>query len=82
MIDFVLAELKRQGVVITDQVGSATKVAACQTYGGERVYVPKLPKLQSAARIARATQAGAHTNAQIVEATGLSIRHVKSLRRR
>ena len=68
--------------VALDLAGSAARVATLQTYGGERVYLPKLPKLQSAARVAKAAREGARTCAEIAGATGLSIRTVKMLRRR
>lgn len=82
MVEFILHELRRQGVVIPDQVGTAAMVALHHTYGGERLYVPKLPKLQTAVRIAAAAGDGARTNAEISQATGLSLRHVKAVRRR
>lgn len=82
LIEFILRDLREQGVVVPEAVGSATMVHTHEQYGGERLYVPKLPKLQTAARIAKAAREGARTNAQIVTATGLSLRHVKAIRRR
>lgn len=82
MIDFILHELRRQGVTIPDAIGTATMVAAHQAYGGERLYVPKLPKLQTSARIAKAAREGARENAEIVKVTGISRAQVYRLRRR
>jgi hypothetical protein len=82
MIDFILHNLRRHGVVVPEAVGSATLVECHRTYGGERVYVPKLPKLQTSALIGQAERNGARTNEEIVQATGLSLRHVKMVRRR
>lgn len=81
MIDFLLAELRRQpGVVIPAEAGTAALVAAHQAYGGERLYVPKLPKLQTAVRIQQAVAAGAATNEEVVQRAGVSLRQVERLR--
>jgi hypothetical protein len=80
LIEFILRDLRAQGVVVPEAVGSATMVHTHEHYGGERVYVPKLPKLQSSARIAKAAREGSHQTAEIVKATGLSRASVKRLR--
>ncbi len=52
----------------------------CQQYGGERVYVPKLPKLVHQVRltqISTSTAATAHDAARL----GLSVRHVRRIQR-
>lgn len=82
VIDFILGELRRQGVVVADAVGTAAMAAVHEAYGGERVYVAKLPKLQTSVRIAQAQGEGARTNVEIVKATGISLRQVERLRRR
>lgn len=81
MIEFILQELRRQGVVVPDAVGTAALVAVHQTYGGERVYVPKLPKLQGAARVQQASRDQQRRQVEIALTTGLSVRQVRRLQR-
>lgn len=81
MIHFILQQLRRQpGVVIPDEAGTAALAAAHATYGGERLYVPKLPKLQGAVRVS-AEGCGTLTQAQIAQVTGKSIRTVRRIQR-
>jgi hypothetical protein len=83
LIDFILRELRRQpGVVIPDAAGTAAMVAAHETYGGERHYVPKLPKFQKAARIAQVESEGVTQPEEIVRRTGISRAQVFRVRRR
>ena len=82
MIDFILHELRRQGAVVTDEMGTAAMVAAHETYGGERLYVPKLPKLQTAVRIQRAVQSGVRSHVDIAAAIGVNESTVRRVRRR
>jgi hypothetical protein len=82
MIEYILHELRRQpGVVIPDAAGTAAMVAAHQLYGGERLYIPKLPKLGNAVKVQHATLTEGGDPAAVATATGLSVRHVRRLMR-
>ncbi len=81
MIDYILQQLRAHGVDIPDQVRQDIKVAVCEGFGGERVYVPKLPKLQGAARVAKASRVENTKQVHVALATGLSVRQVRRLTR-
>ena len=55
MIQFILQELRRQGVVIPEEAGTAAMVAAHATYGGERIYVPRTARRRADMRGTAAT---------------------------
>ena len=52
----------------------------CQQYGGERFYVPKLPKLVHQVRLTQISTSTAAT-AQDAARLGLSVRHVRRIQR-
>jgi hypothetical protein len=80
MIGFILEELRRQpGVVIPDAAGTAAMVRTCETYGGERLYVPKLPKLQTAVRVAGVARHGTGTQQDLADAAGVSVETVRRM---
>jgi Mor family transcriptional regulator len=82
VIEYILSELRRQpGVVIPDAAGTAAMVAAHQLYGGERLYIPKLPKLQNAARVQQQARHEGRKQVEIALASGLSVRQVRRLQR-
>jgi len=81
MIDFILQQLRALGVEIPDEVRAEVRTSTCETFGGERVYVPKLPKMQTAARVAKAARAENVKQVHVALATGLSVRQVRRITR-
>lgn len=82
MIDFILQQLRAHGVEIPEQARLDVKASVCETYGGERVYVPKLPKMQASMLVTRAVRAAENVKqAQVAIATGLSVRTVRRVQR-
>ena len=68
---------KERGTTLPRDSAHRIEAALCQQYGGERYYVPKLPKLVAQVRIA-AVGTGAPSTVLASE-TGLSVRQVRRI---
>ena len=55
------------------------EAALCRTYGGERMYVPKLPKLVHQVRIAAIGTGTGGPSAALADNMGLSVRQVRRI---
>lgn len=56
------------------------EAALCRSYGGERMYVPKLPKLVHQVRIAAiGTGTGSTASGALASGMGLSVRQVRRI---
>lgn len=68
------------GQALPAESASRLEAALCRQYGGERVYVPKLPKLVNQVRL---SQLGTGTSATAAMASGMnmSVRQVRRLMR-
>lgn len=65
------------GAALPPDSAHRLEAALCRAYGGERVYVPKLPKLVAQVRVA-ALGTGS-SSAEIGRAIGISARHVRRI---
>ena len=81
MIHEIIAMLRRQGVTMPDQVVRDVSAEFHHLHGGERTYIPKLPKLVGQMRLqALGTATATMSQAQISLATGLQVRQIRRLK--
>ncbi len=62
------------GVEVTDTTRKDVELRLRQEFGGERVYVPSLPKQGRAVQLARLER---HTQVEMATRTGLTVRQVR-----
>jgi hypothetical protein len=80
MIHEIVAMLRRSGVDLPDQVVREVSAEFHHLHGGERTYIPKLPKLAGQMRLqALGTATATMTQVQISQATGLQVRQIRRL---
>lgn len=77
MIHDMIRALRDAGVEVPDGVATNVKVKLQSLYGGERVYVPSLPKASRAVQLAKLEK---RTQVEMALATGLSVRQVRRIR--
>lgn len=78
MIHDMIRALRDAGVDVPDGVATNVKVKLQSLYGGERVYVPSLPKARRAVQLAKLEK---RTQVEMALATGLSVRQVRRIQR-
>lgn len=71
---------KELGTTLPHDSSQRLQEALCRQYGGERVYIPKLPKLVHQVRVAQLGTGTSATQA-MANGVGLSIRQVRRLLR-
>lgn len=77
MIHDMIRALRDAGVDVPDGVATNVKVKLQSLYGGERVYVPSLPKARRAVQLAKLEK---RTQVEMALATGLSVRQVRRIK--
>ncbi len=77
MIHDMIRALRDAGIEVPDTAATDVKLKLQSLYGGERVYVPSLPKARRAVQIARLEK---RTQVEMALATGLSVRQVRRIR--
>lgn len=77
MIHDMIRAMREAGVEVPDGVATNVKVKLQSLYGGERVYVPSLPKASRAVQLAKLEK---RTQVEMALATGLSVRQVRRIR--
>lgn len=81
MIRDLMKILERElGQPLPSDMPQRLEAQLCQQYGGERVYVPKLPKLQHQVRLTHLSTSTAATHEDAAR-LGLSVRQVRRIRR-
>lgn len=81
MIRDLMKILEREiGHPLPDATHHKVEAELCQQYGGERLYVPKLPKLVHQVRLTHISTSTAATHEDAVR-LGLSVRQVRRIRR-
>jgi hypothetical protein len=78
MIDEILRMLRAQGVDIPVTAKQTVEVQFRQLHAGERIYICGYPKQQRAVQLAKLTK---HTQIQMANATGLTVRGVRRILR-
>lgn len=82
LIKFIREE---SGIELNTDIARKVEARACSTYGGERLYLPKLPKLQSqqgvSARRRAVMQASTSMSStrEIAASVGISQRRVRQI---
>ncbi len=82
LINFIREE---SGIELHTDIARKVEARACSAYGGERLYLPKLPKLQSqqgmSARRCAVLQASTQTSStkEIAASLGISQRRVRQI---
>jgi len=74
LIDELFRALGAAGVTVTDTARLDVMTHIRQEFGGERVYVPSLPKQARAVQLARLER---HRQVDVATRTGLSVRTVR-----
>ena len=77
MIHDMIRALRDAGVDVPDTAAADVKFKLQSLYGGERVYVPSLPKARRAVQLARLEK---RTQVEMALATGLSVRQIRRIR--
>ena len=81
MIYEIVAMLRKHGVELPDPVVRQVSAEFHHLHGGERAYIPKLPKLAGQMRLyALGTATDTMTQQQISAVTGLQVRHIRRLK--
>lgn len=78
IINELLAAIRAAGVAVPDNVAREVEVHARREFGGERIYIPSLPKQARAVQIAKLNKMD---DLQVAQRTGLSIRQVRRIKR-
>ena len=77
MIHDMIRALRDAGIDVPDAAATDVKLKLQSLYGGERVYVPSLPKARRAVQLAKLEK---RTQVEMALATGLSVRQVRRIR--
>lgn len=78
MIHDMIRALRDAGVDVPDTAATDVKLKLQSLYGGERVYVPSLPKARRAVQLAKLEK---RTTGQIAAACGISRQHAWRLKK-
>ena len=81
MIHEIVAMLRRHGVELPDPVVREVSFEFHHLHGGERPYIPKLPKLAGQMRLyAMGTATATMTQREISVSTGIPVRTIRRLK--
>lgn len=78
MIDDLIKAFRAAGIEVPDTVARDVEVQVRRDWGGERVYIPSLPKQRRAVQLAKLNL---RTQREMAVATGLSVRGVRKILR-
>ncbi|HAF43423.1 MAG TPA: hypothetical protein DCK83_00375 [Gallionellaceae bacterium] len=77
MINDLIRAMREAGVAVPDGVAMEVETKMRQAYGGERLYIARLPKQNRAVQLAKLER---HTQVEMALATGLTVRQVRRIR--
>jgi hypothetical protein len=78
MINDLIRAMREAGVNVPNDVALTVETRMRQTYGGERLYIARLPKQNRAVQLAKLER---HTQVEMALATGLTVRGVRKILR-